>query len=263
MSRIVRRWSLALGTLLTVGLASSAPTSAQWGAIEGQFLLDGDIPKLAPLDTAAKDAEFCPPGSVPDESLVVDPGSRGIANIVLYLSKTPDKIHPDLTASAEKEIVFDQKGCRFLPHILFARTDQTILLKSADGTPHNTRATPFANMGINVIVSPNDRKGIPVQMPQPERTPPFPVSCDIHAWMKGHWIVRDHPYVAITDKDGKFKLEKLPAGELEFRVWQERPGYVIADPIKTGGKLTVTIKTDDTLKLPPIKVPVANLAKKQ
>ncbi len=261
MSRTVARGAFTLGTVLIVGLASSAPAPAQWGAVEGQFLLDGDIPKLAPLDTAGKDAEICPPGSIPDESLIVDPQSKGIANVVLYLSKPPDKIHPDLAASAEKEIVFDQKGCRFLPRVLFVRTDQTVLLKSGDATPHNTRASPFINMGLNVIVSPNDRKGIPVQMPRPETTPPFPVKCDIHAWMEARWIVRDHPYVAISDKDGKFKIDKLPAGTHEFRVWEE-PIYLVTGPIEKGGKLTVTVKADETLKLDPIKVPVETALKK-
>src|SRR5258708_11342366 len=43
--------------------------------------------------------------------------------------------------------------------------------------------------------------------------------------MKAYHFPIDHPYVAVTDKDGKFKIEGLPAGKHSFNVWHERgPG---------------------------------------
>jgi hypothetical protein len=71
--------------------------------------------------------------------------------------------------------------------------------------------------------------------------------------------VVDHPYAAVTDKDGKFKIDLLPAGEYEFRVWHERPGYVTAG-VKTGFK--VKVKSNGDTDLGVIKVPVAKLEKK-
>ena len=32
--------------------------------------------------------------------------------------------------------------------------------------------------------------------------------------------------MAVTDKDGKFELKNLPAGEWTIRVWHEKPGYI-------------------------------------
>lgn len=265
MPRSVSRWLLAGCALFTATLFTRAQASAQWGAIEGQFVLDGPLPDLKPLvakgDPSARDAAVCAADGVPNESLVVDPETKGIANIVVYLRKAPDKVHPDLAKSAEKEIVFDQKACRFLPHILFVRTDQTVLLKSDDPIAHNTRIIPFKNQSVNVIISPQDRKGVPVQMPQAETIPPFPVKCDIHAWMEAHWMIQDHPYVAISGKDGKFKIEKLPAGAHEFRVWQEKSGYVVADPIAAQGKLTVTIRDGESVQFGTIKVPASTFSK--
>src|SRR5690606_35171102 len=101
---------------------------------------------------AAKDAAVCAAQDVPDDSLIVDSDTKGIANICLYIRKAPKKIHPDLAKSEDKEVVFDQKGCRFMPHVLIVRTDQTVLVKSEDPINHNTRTAPFANKAENLIV---------------------------------------------------------------------------------------------------------------
>ncbi len=40
-------------------------------------------------------------------------------------------------------------------------------------------------------------------------------------------ITRDSPYFAVTDDDGGFEIANVPAGvELEFRVWQQKPGFL-------------------------------------
>ena len=36
------------------------------------------------------------------------------------------------------------------------------------------------------------------------------VTCDFHPWMKVYWLILDHPYAALTDKDGRFHIENMP-----------------------------------------------------
>lgn len=229
-----------------------------WGTVEGQFILaDGEIPELPPLirqgDASAKDADVCAANGVPDESLVINGENRGIANICLYIRSAPDDIHPDLEESEESEVVFDQKGCRFIPHVLIVRTDQTVLVKSDDPISHNTRTSPFSNQPINSTIGAKDREGVAVEMPQSElRTPPVRVSCDIHPWMSAYWMVCDHPYVAVTDADGRFRIENLPAGTHVFRVWHERSGYVETDVFRRD--LEVTVEDGEVTSLEPITV---------
>ena len=63
---------------------------------------------------------------------------------------------------------------------------------------------------------------------------PVMVSCSIHPWMKGWLVIRDTPYMAVTDEQGKFEIQNLPAGKWRFMFWQEAAGYV--DDVKIGGK---------------------------
>ncbi len=85
------------------------------------------MPKIAAVKIMGQDANVCAAKQLPEETLIVDDKTKGIANIVVYLKKTPEGgIHPDLKASKEKQITFDQKDCRFTPHVLLVRTDQEV-----------------------------------------------------------------------------------------------------------------------------------------
>lgn len=44
--------------------------------------------------------------------------------------------------------------------------------------------------------------------------------------MRGYLILRDNPYMAVSDVDGKFIIRKLPVGTHKFRVWHERVGWI-------------------------------------
>ena len=75
----------------------------------------------------------------------------------------------------------------------------------------------------------------------------MPINCVIHPWMRGYLLLRDNPYMAKSDADGRFRIENLPVGEHEFQLWHERAGYlrdvaVGATTADRRGRLTVTIE---------------------
>jgi len=246
-------WAVALGLA-----CSGSVFAAGYGSVEGQYVLDGAVPDVPPLvkagDATVKDANACAVVAVPNDAKAFDPASKGIANVFVYLRRAPSDIYPELKSSPNKEVVFDQKNCNFIPHGLIVRTDQVVVCKSDDPVAHNLHTNPFANTSANFIVQPNDRTGTPVKMPSPEALP-VKVQCDIHPWMTAWWVVLDHPYAAVTDKEGKFKIENLPEGEHEFRVWHEEAGYL-------DRKLSVKVKANETTKLEAKKVKLSAFEKK-
>lgn len=228
--------------------------AAGWGSVEGQVILDGSVPEVPPLvkkgDAAKKDAEVCAAQSIPDDALAFDAETGGIGNVFVYMLRAPAEVHPDLKASKESKVNFDQKGCRFIPHGLVVRTDQVVVCVSSDPVAHNVHTSPFANTPSNFIVQPNDKEGMEVKLPIPEALP-VKVTCDIHPWMTAWWVVVNHPYAAITDAQGKFKIENLPEGEHTFRIWHEKAGYIDRN-------FKITIKDGEVTKLEPTKVPLTS-----
>ncbi len=230
----------------------------EYGSITGQFVLDGGIPKLPPLvekgNMTINDPAICSAADVPDDSLVVDPKTKGIANIFIYLPKAT-KVHPRLKESATKEVVFDQKACRFTPHALVVRTDQVVRVKSGDNCTHNTKTNPIRNQAVNFALQANDRTGVEVKNKAPERYP-IEVQCNVHNWMTARWLVLDHPYGTVSDEQGKFTIADLPAGEHELLIWHERVGTIEK-------KLKVTVPAGKTTDVGTIPVPVARFMEKK
>ncbi|MFN0053277.1 MAG: hypothetical protein ACKV0T_13930 [Planctomycetales bacterium] len=223
-----------------VAQAALGLAAAGGGTFSGSILFDGVPPKpvlaIRKGDASVKNAEVCAAEDLYGEDMIVNPENRGVQNVFVYLAKSPGP-----TDKPEEEtVVLDQKGCRFLPHAMLVRVGQTIMVKSDDAIPHNTRTESAANP-FNQVVRANDREGIPLKYKKAERLPQR-VKCDFHPWMSAYQLVLDHPYMAVTDADGKFTIPNVPAGKHTFIIWHERPGYL-------NKKYEVEVKAGDEKKV--------------
>ena len=255
---------LGIGAMATVagrGTRAKAEEDAdagEYGSITGQFVVEGEIPErkvvVARGDAQVKDAAICAADDILSETVVVDPKTKGIANVFVYLPKA-EMVYPKLKQSEKKEVVFDQEGCRFVPHALFVRTDQTVVVKSNDNCAHNTRTVSIRNQPVNFALAPGDRKGQEVKCKAAEKQP-ITVECNIHNWMNARWLILDHPYAAISDKGGQFTIADLPAGEHELAIWHEGQGYIQR-------KFKVQVAAGKTTELGTIKVPAEKLVEKR
>lgn len=208
----------------------------KWGTLKGTMLFDGDPPKLQPVvkkGDRVKDPAICAAEEISDERLVVDPQSGGFANVIVYLAKRPTRVHPDFEPVAKPgeekavdEVDFDQEGCRFEPHVLIVRTNQTVRLKTRDPIPHNVHTFPVKNVPINMLIQPRERKRVPIGPFKVGERLPVKISCDIHPWMTAYWVIVDHPYAAVTDKQGRYEIPNLPVGDHEFIIWHETTGFI-------------------------------------
>lgn len=227
--RLANRSVAACGLLLALSfgsfvVAEEKPQQA-WGDLEGSFELVGQAPAPKPI---AVPAGAC--GAVNlaliDESLVV--GRRnGIANIVIYLQPAngapAPAIHPNVAAAAAQQAVFDNAQCRFVPRIGVVSVGQSLKIGNVDQVGHNVNAALLANDPFNVLLPPN--ANVVKTFKAAERVP-MPVTCNIHPWMLGHLVVAPTPYVAVTSERGTFKIENLPVGQWQFRIWHERAGFI-------------------------------------
>jgi hypothetical protein len=258
MHRIVYA-AVAPALLLIVGLSAGQdrqPLKAEgWGSLTGRILYDGNPPapkSLVPNMSQHADKSCClNPNAKPiekeDNTWIVDPKTKGVANVLIYLKAPTGTYFPihDKDKVRKDKVSLDQPHCMFVPHMLAlypsyfdgqkdVPTGEEFEIKNSAPVPHNTRAigNPLKNPGFNVTLPPGSQKVFDLK-PQPL---PVLINCDIHPWMNAKVGVYDHPYFAITKEDGTFSIPRVPAGaEVTFMGWHEAIGYIES---KDGRKLT-------------------------
>jgi hypothetical protein len=240
----------------STGAAAAAPvsTATGWATLKGQFRLAGSPPSFAPIGTGGKDSQVCG-NQVPDNSLIVDSGNQGIANVVVYARKV-SRVHESGQQPPQEPALFDQKGCLFLARVVPVQVGQTVLIKNSDPVAHNTAIQPPLDAGANPLLPANSDTNYKFSRPQ---NLPVPVTCSIHPWMKAFMLPRNDPYMAVSGADGSFEIGNLPAGEeIEFQVWHERAPNVAAgtaDVRIANGRFKIKLDADQTRDLGAIEVP--------
>jgi len=246
MNRLFAKSVVSAAVLLLASVISA--DAQEWGTLKGRFVVDGKVPSPAPLNVTKE--KLCEGHDLVNESLLV--GEDGsLANVAVYVylksGKKISAIHPDYEAAASEKVVLDNEHCRFEPHVLLLRTSQTLEIKNSDTFGHNTNFAGFKNKGFNKIVEAGNTQD--AQLTKRETTP-MPVSCNIHPWMKGHILIRDDPYMAITAEDGTFEIKNLPVGKHEFQFWHETAGRLKSVKYAGGkasskGRAKIEIKPGD------------------
>ena len=250
----------ALGTSAAVSTdTTAAETGTGWGTLSGRFVFAGS-PAEARALIVDKDTEVCSKDGVKlvDRSLVVDPGSKGVANVVIFARKTTRVRHP----VPDTPLVFDQKNCEFLAPVFAARVGQPIDVRNSDPIGHNTNiaGTSFNQLipaGAGTLYKADAETGLPTM-----------VTCNIHPWMKAYTVFRKDGYVAVSAPDGRFTIPDLPAGEaVELQVWHERStgpsgalGLDRPDLKWTPkGRVQVRLEPDQVKDLGTLEIPAAAL----
>jgi hypothetical protein len=254
----MRRICLLCFAVFATCLFSGAAFGQGWGSLKGRIVYDGAPPAPQPI-AVTKDQEVCGKLNLVDESLVIGKNG-GIKNVLVFIyvergGKTPE-VHPDLTKAAVEPVVFDNLNCRFEPRMVLVQTNQTLTLSNSDPVAHNTKVDSFSQP-INPLLPPGAK--LPQKFTAAERLPAR-ASCSIHPWMTGWVVIKDHPYMAVTDEEGNFEIKNIPAGTWTFQFWQEKSGYLTKVNVNgkpadwARGRVDLDIKDKAALNLGEVKV---------
>jgi plastocyanin len=209
----------AMTLLGVMGVAAAA--WADGGTIEGTITFAGDPPAPEIKDVPADRVGDCGAKYTVTE-LMVDKATKGIQYAVVYIDKFPGaKVEP-------KTIESDQKDCVFMPHIVIAPVGTKIQFKNSDKAAHNVNVKAGKNDSFNKVIPAG---GAPIEW-EAKATENVRIDCDFHAWMRSYVIVKDHPYVVVTDAAGAFKIENVPPGEYTVKCWHEKLGIQQKEGVK-------------------------------
>jgi plastocyanin len=196
-----------VATLTVVGLACSLNAAD----LTGTVTLKGTPPAEKAI-TPLKDDPNCGKlvaGETPTTTHYVVGPKGELANAVVIVKGVPGA---KSTGASAAPVVIDQKTCVYHPHIFAVQTGQKIVVKNSDPVLHNVHTTPSVdgNKELNMAQLPNS-PDLSLTFDKPEEFLRF--KCDVHPWMFAYACVVDHPYFAVTDKDGKFTIKDVPPGK--------------------------------------------------
>lgn len=180
------------------------------GTIEGKVTFSGSAPPPKIIEIG-QDREVC---GKTREIFEVEGKDGGIKNAVVNIANIKKGKKFDL-----QEAILDQKGCAFTPHIVLAPPGKLTILNS-DPVSHNMHTYPTKNESVNTVLTKLKRK-TSISLKSPET---IPVKCDQHGFMSAFIVVAEHPYYALTDEAGAFRLRDVPPGTYTLEVWQEKLG---------------------------------------
>jgi len=192
---------LSLVSLVSFVLKGSPVRAARPGAIRGRV----ELRKVAP-----------PIERRPGISDLGAPSNRDVADrlqSVVYLETAP---RGAFETDEGGHAVMDQRNETFVPHVLAITTGTTVDFPNSDKFYHNvfslSRAKKF---DLGRYAAGHSR---PVRF---DRSGIVRVFCDIHSHMNAFILVFSHPFFAMTDAEGRYRIENVPPGTYALIAWNE------------------------------------------
>jgi PQQ-dependent catabolism-associated beta-propeller protein len=206
--------------------------AANSGKLRGEARFDGKVPapKRISMD-AEKACQDMHKSAVYDNQVLVN-DQGGLANVFVYIkSGLEGKVFEPSTQT----VMLDQKGCQFVPRVIGIRTGQTLSVRNSDPVSHNIHPKPQNNRDWNQQQGPKE-PDLERRFARPEVM--IPVKCDVHAWMRSYIGVLDNPFFAVTDANGSFAIDGIPAGRYTIAAWHEVFGEITQNVIVARGEGT-------------------------
>ncbi len=179
------------------------------GTIKGKLTYQGEIATKKIIVT--KDNEVC--GAIREEPLIVVGPDKGVQDAIVYL-KDVQKGKAIQQPANKPEI--DNHKCQFEPHVQAVPVG-SIVIVNADPVMHNTHGFLGKQTVFNQALP---TQGMRIEKPI-KKAGLLRVECDTHGWMLGWIYASEHPYYAVTKKDGTFSISDVPPGSYTLVAWQE------------------------------------------
>jgi plastocyanin len=140
---------------------------------------------------------------------------KAVADAIVWLDA------PGVAPSRPRpRVVLDQRNLNFYPRVLVVQVGTTVEFPNHDRVFHDVfsfRDGKQFELGLYPVGA---VKQVPFDRPGLSR-----VFCNIHPAMAAYIMVVDSPYFAVSDRDGRFTLSRMPAGTFTYHAW--RPGGTI------------------------------------
>ena len=222
---------------LTLTAAIASVQMATAGDVTGKITLAGTPKPEAPLPLDPGCGALHK-GEKPTTTFYVVGQNKELADVFVHVVKGLEGKKFDAPASS---LVLDQVGCIYTPYVSGAQTGQKIEVKNSDNLLHNVHPTPTAagNKESNKAQLP---KSAPLVFSWDNPEVFLRFKCDVHPWMFAYVGLVNHPFYAVSGKDGSFKIAGLPDGTYTIEAYHRKGGKVTKEVTVKGGNVTANFE---------------------
>ena len=208
------------------------------GTIRGVITLDS-VPQRHDTTLSGDEAAVCG-AQMPDRSVTHD--GRDLEGALVWVSDARQGRALTRDRRADLAIV----RCQFVPRMLALVQGTTINLQSKDATVHHTRFYSESEGELLSRMLTVDRWAVVPSARIAAQPGLVRVRLSRHPYVLGFVAVFDHPYFAVTNRYGRYRIGGLPAGTYHVRVWHERADSVIEQTVtvKAGRSATLDAKLE-------------------
>ncbi len=233
-------WRVAVGVTaawVLVCLFSVASAYAQYkvitvsegGIIAGNVKFVGK-PHIENFEVG-KDTRHC--GSAKASPRLSLDKSGGVKNAVVMLVG----IKEGKAIEKPAKVVIDQIACEYTPHVRAVPIGTQLEVVNSDAVLHNVHAYNPEGRTLFNIAQPIKGQRTSSKRMRFQEPGVYSLSCDAgHIWMSAYIVAVEHPYYAITDEKGSFRIDEVPPGTYKLKMWHE--GFSIVKKDMRGGKVT-------------------------
>jgi plastocyanin len=147
--------------------------------------------------------------------------AKYLADTVVYLKNVPGTYAP-------RKVSMDQRGMKFIPHVLTITQGDTVDFLNNDHVAHNVYSPDGEGYNLGTFKQNQDatytyrKAGVYTQL------------CSIHPEMLAYVFVGQNPYASAVDASGHYAIRGVPPGTYQLAVWN-------GSKLKTGERsVTVT-----------------------
>jgi plastocyanin len=132
---------------------------------------------------------------------------------VVYLERAPRGAfgEPD-----ERRVRMDQRNERFVPRVLAITVGSIVDFPNNDRTYHNVFSLSDVRSFDLGRYAAGRSKAVKFERPGVVR-----VFCDIHSHMSAFILVFAHRFFAVTDAEGRYRIDNVPPGAYTVSMWHE------------------------------------------
>jgi plastocyanin len=185
-------------SVVPAGLLSAAVLPQQAASLRGRVEIGRLLSSSRPAPHTGMPEEAAPPDVY--------------RQAVVFIEPPPDR----LDRAAEFRARMNQKNERFIPHLLAIPVGSVVDFPNDDRTYHNVFSLSKTKRFDLGRYAAGQSKAVRFDRPGIVR-----VFCEIHSHMNAFILVFDHRFFAVTDENGRFRIDRVPPGTYQVTAWYE------------------------------------------